>query len=78
LAGLAVTSRVGRDLGEALIVAGLLEPLDGVIAGVIIGEHLREEQAQGDPGRVDPLSPPMMQATAGRLDAGAREEVEEG
>ena len=57
--------------------AVLLEPLDGVITGVVIGEHLREEQAQGDPGGVDPVAPPMMAATAGRLDGGAREEFEE-
>jgi hypothetical protein len=76
LSGLAVTPRVRGDRGEALIVAEFLESLDGFIAGVIVGDHLREEEAQGDPGTIDPVSPLMTAETAGRLDGGAREEVE--
>jgi hypothetical protein len=57
-------------------VAEFLESLDGFIARVIVGDHLREEQAQGDPGTRDPVSPLMTAETAGRFDGGAREEVE--
>jgi hypothetical protein len=58
-------------------VAEFLEPFDGLIAGMIVGDDLREEQAQGDPGAIDPVSPLMAAETAGRLDGGAREEFEE-
>jgi len=61
-----------------LIVAGLLESIDGIVAGVVIGEDLGEEEAQGDPGGVDPLAPEVAAATAGDLDKRPREEVEEG
>ena len=78
LPGLAVAGGLGGDRGESLVVAELLEPIDGVIAGVVVGEDLGEEDAQGDPGGVDPLPPEMVGVAASRLDEGSREELEEG
>jgi len=78
LPGLAVAGGLGADLGEALVVAELLEPVDGVIAGVVVGEDLGQEDAQGDPGGIDPLPPEMVGVAASRLDEGPREETEEG
>jgi hypothetical protein len=51
-----------------VIVSVLLELLEGFIAGVIAGEDLGEEQAQSNPRCIDPVSPEMVAATAGRLD----------
>jgi hypothetical protein len=61
-----------------VVVAELLESVDGVVAGVVIGEDLREEDAQGDPRGVDPLPPRMVDVTAGRLDKGPRQDPQEG
>jgi len=77
-AGLAVAARLGADGGEPLIVAELLESIDGIVAGVVVGEDLGEEDAQGDPGGVDSLPPEMAAVTARGLDEWPREEVEEG
>ena len=77
LAGLAVAAGVGGDRVQTLVVPELLEPIDGVIARVVIGEDLREEDVQGDPRGVDPLPPVMAEATTGGLNEGAREGVEE-
>jgi hypothetical protein len=64
LSCLAVAGGLGRDRGEALIVAVLLEPVDGVITGVVVGEDLGEEETEGDPGVVDPLAPGVVAVTA--------------
>ena len=58
--------------------AELLESVDGLLAGMAVGEDLREEEAQGDPGEVDPLAPLMAEGSAGGLDRGPREDREEG
>ena len=78
LPGFAGAAGLGGDRGEFLIVGELLEPIDGVVAGGVIGEDLGEEDAQGDPGGVDPLTPPMVDVTASGLDEGPRENPEEG
>jgi len=78
LPGLAVAGRLGGDLGESLVVEDLLEPVDGVIAGVVVGEDLGEEDAQGDPGGVEPCPPGMVGVAASRLDERPRQELEEG
>ena len=44
LPGLAVAGRLGGDGGEPPVVAELLEPVDGFVAGLVIGEDLGEEQ----------------------------------
>jgi hypothetical protein len=49
LAGLAVAARLGSHRGKALIVAELLEPLDGVVTGVVIGKDLVEMSASLGP-----------------------------
>jgi hypothetical protein len=77
-AGGAVAGRLGGDRGEPLVVAGLLKSIDGLVTGVVLGEDLREEEAQGDPGRIDPLAPPMAYGAASRRDDGAREQCKEG
>src|SRR6516165_3365781 len=74
----AVAGRLGGDRGEPLVVADLLESIDGLITGVVLGEDLREEEAQGDPGRIDPLAPPVVEGAASRRDEGPREDREEG
>src|SRR5262249_51715372 len=51
---------------------------DGLVAGMVVGEDLREEEAQGDPGEVDPLAPLMAEGAAGRRDCGPREDRQEG
>ena len=56
-AGLAVAGGLGGDGGESGIVAELLEAIDGVVAGLVVGEDLREEQSEGDPGGVDAVAP---------------------
>jgi hypothetical protein len=78
LPGLAIAGRVGGDRRESLIVAELLKPVDGVIAGVVVGEDLGEKDAQGDPRRVDPFPPPMAKVTASRLNESPGEDPEEG
>jgi hypothetical protein len=78
LPGLAVTGRLGGDRGESLVVSKLLESVDGVIAGVVVGENLGEEDAQCDPRGVDPLPPRMVGVAASRLDVRLRQEIEEG
>ena len=78
LACLAVAGGLGRDRGEALIVAVLLEAVDGVITGVVVGEDLGEEETEGDPGGVDPLAPGVVAVTARGFDERPREELEEG
>ena len=78
LPGFAVAAGLGGDRWEFMVVAELLEPIDGVVAGVVIGEDLGEEDAQGDPGGVDPLAPQMVDVTASGLDEGPRENPEEG
>jgi len=40
--------------------AGRWQPVDDVVAGRTVGEDLEEEDAQGDPGNVDPLPPPIV------------------
>jgi hypothetical protein len=40
LAGVAVAAGVGSDRGQSLIVSKLLEPIDRIIARVVIGEDL--------------------------------------
>src|SRR6476646_7516545 len=42
---------------EIVIVAALLEPIDGLVARLIRGEHLRQEHTQSDPRRVNSISP---------------------
>src|SRR6185312_8505177 len=64
----AVGGAVGGDLGEVAVVAVFLESVDGLVARRIRGEHLGEEHAERDPGRVDPLAPLMADAAAGRSD----------
>jgi hypothetical protein len=76
--GLAVTGRLGGDFGESLVVSALLEPIDGIIAGVVVGENLGEEDAQCDPRGVDSLPPRMVGVAASRLDERLRQELEEG
>ena len=60
LTGLAVAGGLGGDRGELLIVAELLEPIDGLIARLVRGEDLGEEDAQGDPRSVDSIAPAMV------------------
>jgi hypothetical protein len=55
--GVAGAGRLRRDRGKPAVVAELLESVDGLVAGMVVGEDLREEEAQGDPGEVDPLPP---------------------
>jgi hypothetical protein len=78
LAGLAVAAGLGGDGGEALIVTELLEALDGVVTGVVIGEDLGQEERQGNPGCGDAISPDRVAESARPLDEGPREEPEEG
>jgi hypothetical protein len=78
LPGLAVAGRLGGDLGESLVVSELLEPRDGVVAGVVGGKNLGEEDAQSNPRRVDPPPPRMVGVAASRLDVRLRQELEEG
>jgi hypothetical protein len=78
LPGLAVTGRGSGHPGQTAIETILLEPIDGLITGVIIGEDLGEEEGQCDRRGVDPLAPEMMALSAGRLDQILREELEEG
>lgn len=78
LTGFAVTGRLGRDCGEPLVIAELLKPIDGVIAGGVVGEDLGEEEAEGDPRRIDLLSPHMIAATASGFDKVLRENSQEG
>lgn len=61
-----------------MIVAEFLEAIDGVVAGVVVGEDLREEDAEGDPGSVDPLTPGMIVFAAGGLDESPGQVFEEG
>ena len=75
---LAVAGGVGGDRGELLIVAALLESIHGLIARLVRGKDLGEEDAQGDPRRVDSIAPAMVETTASRLDRGPGEEPEEG
>jgi hypothetical protein len=77
LTGLAVAARGAGDCGEPLVVAVLLEAVDGVVAGVVVGEDLGEEEAEGDPGGVDTLSPEVAAEAAGAFDEASREEFEE-
>lgn len=76
--GLAVAGGVGRDGGQAAIVSELLESIDGVVGGMVVGEDLREEDAQGDPRGLKPLTPEVASIAADGLDAGAGEMIEEG
>ena len=76
--GPAIAGRLGGDRGEPLVVAELLEAVDGLVAGMVVGEDLREEEAQGDPGEVDPLPPLMAEGAADGLDCGPREDRQEG
>jgi hypothetical protein len=68
LSRLAVTGGLGRDAGEALIVAVLLESVDGVITGVVVGEDLGEEKTEGDPRGVDPVAPEVVAVTTRGFD----------
>src|SRR5512147_3278151 len=77
LAGLAVAARLGSHRGQALIVAELLEPLDGVVTGVVIGKDLGQEDPQRNPRGVDAFSPGMVAASARLLDESPREDREE-
>src|SRR4051794_41559713 len=77
-AGVAVAGRLGGDGGEPLVVAGLLEAIDGLVAGVVVGEDPGEEHPEGDPGGVGAVAPGVVELTAHVLDEGAGEEVEEG
>jgi len=52
LPGLAKAGRAGGDRGEPPVVAELLEPVDGVVAGVVVGEDLGEEDAEGNGTRI--------------------------
>src|SRR5512135_3472172 len=64
-------------LKMSLIVAELLEPLDGVITGVVIGRDLGEKDSQGNPRGVDAFSPAMVAKSAHLLDECPREDLEE-
>jgi hypothetical protein len=77
LAGLAVAARLGSHCGKALIVAKLLEPLDGVITGVVIGKDLGQKDTQSSQRCVDILSPWMVAVSARLLDESPREALEE-
>jgi hypothetical protein len=77
LAGLAVAARLGSHRGEPLIIAELLEPLDGVVTGVVIGKDLGQKDPQGNPRGVDAFSPGMVAESARLLDESPREELEE-
>ena len=66
--GFTVAGRLRRHRGKPLVVEELLEAIDGVIAGLVIGEDLGEEQAQGDPGGVEAFPPLMVAMAAGGLD----------
>ncbi len=68
--GLAIAGGVGRDGGQAPVVSELLESIDGVVAGVVVGEDLREEDPEGDPRCVDPPTPGVVSLAAEGLDAG--------
>jgi len=78
LSSFAIAGGFAGDGGEPLIVAELLEAIDGVVAGVVVGEDLREEDAEGDPGSVDPLTPGMIVFAAGGLDESPGQVFEEG
>jgi hypothetical protein len=77
LAGLAVATRLGSHGGKALIGAELLEPLDGVITGVVVGQDLGEKDPQGNPRGIDAFSPAMVAVSARLLDECPREDLEE-
>jgi hypothetical protein len=74
LPGFAVAARLGGDRWESVVRAELLEAVDGVVAGVVIGEGLGEEDAQGDPRGVDPLTPGIVGKTARGRDEGPGKE----
>src|SRR5262249_30001790 len=76
--GIAVAGRLRRDRGESVVMAELLEAVDGLVAGMVVGEGLREEEAQGGPGESDALAPLMAEGAAGRRDCGPREDGQEG
>jgi hypothetical protein len=78
LPGLAVAARLGSDRGKSLVIAELLEPVDGVVAGMIVGEDLGEEDAQGDPRGIESLPPEMTALSTRLLDERPREDREEG
>jgi hypothetical protein len=48
-------SPIGETSGT-LVEAEHLEALDDLVAGVVLGEHLRAEEAQVDPGGLDAFS----------------------
>jgi hypothetical protein len=77
LAGLTVAACLGSHRGQALIVTELLEPLDGVITGVVIGKDLGEKDPQRNPRGVDAFSPGMVAESARLLDESPREDREE-
>jgi hypothetical protein len=77
LAGLAGAARLGSHRGEPLIIAELLEPLDGVVTGVVIGKDLGQKDPQGNPRGVDAFSPGMVAESARLLDESPREDLEE-
>ena len=54
----------------------LLKPIDCVIARVVVGEDLGEEEAQSAPRGLDLFPPTMMAATTSRLEKSTREDVE--
>ena len=61
-----------------MIEAVLLESIDGIIAGMVVGEDLGEEDRQRDRRGVDALAPEMMAVAASRFDELPRKEFEEG
>jgi hypothetical protein len=77
LTGFAVAGGESGDRRECLIIAVLLEPVDGVVAGVVSGEDLREEEAQRDPWCIDTFTPLMIAMTANGLHERPREDREE-
>jgi hypothetical protein len=77
LRGLTITRSLYRDLWQSLIIAALLEAIDGLIAALFSKQDLREKDDQGDPRRVDAGSPLMTDIMAGGLDHGPGEKFEE-
>ena len=76
--GLAIAGRAGRDTRKLLVIAILLESVDGIVAGLVVGEDLREEDAEGGPRREDPIAPRVAAFTTRGLDEFRRQRIEEG
>src|SRR5262249_17939351 len=63
------------DTRQSAIETILLEPSDGIIAGVVLREDLGQEDPQSDRRGVEALAPEMMAAAARRFDALTREQL---